>query len=93
METGPSGGTSEACQCAEADYAVLKLHLSLAVRRWLRRSEVSWAELEQLLGVSRPGVRAIEALDSAVSIDLLTRALLALGASQRDIALEIVRYT
>jgi len=72
---------------------MLKLHLSLAVRRWLLRSEMNWRQLEQRVGSTGVGVRAIETLDASVSIDLLTRALLALGATQRDIALEIVRHT
>ena len=80
-------------RCAEADYAMLKLHLSLAVRRWLVRSGMNWRQLEQRVGGGGSRVGAIEALDASVSIDLLTRALLALGATQRDIALEIVRHT
>jgi hypothetical protein len=84
---------------AEADYVLLKLHLALAVRRWLLRSELNWRQLEERVGdagdVGGAGnrVRSIEHLDASVSLDLLTRALLELGATQRDIALEIVRHT
>jgi hypothetical protein len=82
----------EAKRGAEADYALLKLHLSLAVRRWLLRSDLNWRQLEQRIGGA--GTRgSIERLDASVSLDLLTRALLELGATQRDIALEIVRHT
>jgi hypothetical protein len=83
----------EAKRGAEADYALLKLHLSLAVRRWLVRSDLNWRQLEQRVGGAAAGVRSIEQLDASVSLDLLTRALLELGATQRDIALEIVRHT
>jgi hypothetical protein len=79
--------------CPEADYVLLKLHLSLAVRRWLSRSRLSWRQLEERVGAAGVGVRSIEQLDASVSLDLLARALLELGATQRDIALEIVRHT
>ena len=91
--TAPQDRVERATGCAEADYALLKLHLSLAVRRWLLRSDMDWCQLEQQVGGAGVEVRSIEALDASVSIDLLTRALLALGATQRDIALEIVRHT
>jgi hypothetical protein len=88
---GPQGNGDVGC--AKADYLLLKLHLSLAVRRWLLRSELDWRQLEERVGEAGAGVRSIEQLDASVSLDLLTRALLELGATQRDIALEIVRHT
>jgi hypothetical protein len=92
-KASPFGDVADQSHAADADYAMLKLHLSLAVRRWLARSDMDWRQLERRVGNAGVSVRSIEALDTAVSIDLLARALLALGATQRDIALEIVRHT
>lgn len=87
------GAVNGQAQCTEADYVMLKLQLSLAVRRWLTRSDLSWRQLERRIGSGGAEVHSIERLDASVSLDLLTRALLELGATQRDIALEIVRHT
>ena len=70
----------------EAAYVELKLQLSEAVRSLRRKSKLTQVEFAERLGSSQSRVARIEAGDPSVSIDLLTRSMLALGASKRDIA-------
>ena len=74
----------------DSAYHQIKLDLALAARRWRRRGEVSRGELTERLTLS---ATRLDADDPLVSLDLLIRSLLALGATRRDIALEIVRNT
>jgi len=70
----------------EAAIVELRLRLSDSVRR--RRAELglSQAVVAKRLGSSQSRVAKMEAGDPSVSLDLLLRALLALGATRRDIA-------
>jgi DNA-binding XRE family transcriptional regulator len=69
----------------EAAYVELKLHLSVALRTLREQCGLTQAELARRLGSSQSRVAKMEAGDPSVSIDLLTRSLLVLGASRRDI--------
>jgi ribosome-binding protein aMBF1 (putative translation factor) len=66
----------------------LKLDLARAVRTERVRRRLTQEELGKLLGSSQSRVAKMEAGDPTVSIDLLMRSLLRLGASRRD----LVRY-
>ena len=70
----------------EAAFVEIRLTLSDAVRSLRRKSDLTQAQLAERLGSSQSRVAKIEAGDPSVSLDLLTRSMLALGASQRDIA-------
>jgi len=70
----------------EAAFVEIKLRLSDAVRSLRRTSELTQAQLAERLGSSQSRVAKIEAGDPSVSLDLLTRSMLALGASKKDIA-------
>lgn len=70
----------------EEAYIELKLQLSQAVRSLRRRKKLTQVEFAERLGSSQSRVAKIEAGDVSVSLDLLTRSLLALGASKKDIA-------
>ena len=70
----------------EAAYIELKLQLGDAVRALRRNSELTQVQLAERLGSSQSRVAKIEAGDPSVSLDLLTRSMLALGASKKDIA-------
>ena len=61
---------------AESAYIELKLKLSDAVCRLRQEKRITQLQLAEL----------IEAADESVSIDLLVRSLLALGASHQDVA-------
>ena len=69
----------------EAAFIELKLDLARAVRTERVRRRLTQEELGKLLGSSQSRVAKMEAGDSTVSIDLLVRSLLKLGASRRDL--------
>jgi DNA-binding XRE family transcriptional regulator len=70
----------------EAAFVEIKLRLSDAVRTLRRNSELTQVQLAERLGSSQSRVAKIEAGDPSVSLDLLARSMLALGASKKDIA-------
>jgi transcriptional regulator with XRE-family HTH domain len=59
------------------------LAAALRVRR--RRREVTQVRLAALLGSSQSRVAKMEAADSTVSLELLVRGLVALGATRREV--------
>ena len=70
----------------EATFVEIKLHLSDAVRALRRKSDLTQVQFAERLGSSQSRVAKIESGDPSVSLDLLTRSMLALGASKQDIA-------
>lgn len=75
----------------EAAFIEIKLRLADAVRSLRHGSELTQAQLAERLGSSQSRVAKIEAGDPSVSLDLLTRSMLALGASPGDIARALER--
>lgn len=71
---------------AEAAYIELKIALSDKLKERRQRQQVTQEKLAQLLGSSQSRVAKMEAGDPTVSLDLLMRALFALGATRRDVA-------
>ena len=71
---------------AEEALVELKLILSRALRERRVRCRLTQAQLARLLKSSQSRVAKMEAGDPSVSIDLLSRSLLAIGATQRDLA-------
>lgn len=61
-----------------------RLAAALAERR--SRQELTQAELAQRIRSSQSRVAKMEAADSSVSLDLLIRSLLALGATRKELA-------
>lgn len=72
-------------------YRQIRRDLALATKRWRRRGGVSQGELARRLGLDTPPTGGNMSEHESSSLDLLVRSLLALGATRRDIALEIVR--
>ena len=70
----------------EAAYVEVKIRLSQALRELRRQETLTQTELARRLRSSQSRVAKMEAGDPSVSIDLLTRSLIALGASPQDIA-------
>lgn len=70
----------------EAAYIELRLKLSDAVRELRQQKHLTQSELADKLHSSQSRVAKVEAADTTVSLDLLIRSLLALGASTRDLA-------
>lgn len=77
----------------EAAYVELRLKLSEAVRQLRRQKQLTQNQLAELLQSSQSRVAKAEAADESVSLDLLIRSLLALGASSQDLAKVIAGQT
>jgi predicted XRE-type DNA-binding protein len=75
----------------EAAYVDLRLKLSYAVRDLRKKKRLTQIELAELLHSSQSRIAKVEAADESVSLDLLIRSLLALGATDQDLAKVIVR--
>jgi DNA-binding XRE family transcriptional regulator len=69
----------------EAALVEMKLRLSQALRARRAALRLTQGALAKRLGSSQSRVAKMEAGDRSVSIDLLLKALLALGASPRDV--------
>lgn len=70
----------------EAAYVELKLKLADGLREHRRRRRLTQSDVARKVKSSQSRVAKMEAGDPSVSIDLLIRSLLALGASDRDLA-------
>jgi predicted transcriptional regulator len=70
----------------EAAYVELKVRLAMGVRKWRRRRNFTQAELAKRLQSSQSRIAKMEAGDPSVSLDLLIRSLLMLGASRRELS-------
>ncbi len=70
----------------EAAYIELRLKLSDAVREYRKKKRLTQVQLADLLQSSQSRVAKAEAADVSVSLDLLIRSLLALGATHQDLA-------
>lgn len=69
----------------EAAYIELKVRLAMGLREWRRRRDLTQADLAKRLRSSQSRIAKMEAGDPSVSLDLLVRSLLTLGASRRDL--------
>jgi len=74
----------------EVMYVELKLALSEHLKQRRQQKKLTQDELATLLQSSQSRVAKMEAGDPSVSLDLLVRSLLALGATKRDLARMIV---
>ena len=70
----------------EAAYIELKLGLSDRLRSLREKKAITQVEVAKLISSSQSRVAKMESGDPSVSIDLLVKALLALGATRRQIA-------
>ena len=75
----------------ENRFIELKLALARAVRELRERKGLTQAALAQRLGSSQSRVAKMEAADRSVSLDLMMRSLLSIGATAADIAKWIKR--
>jgi ribosome-binding protein aMBF1 (putative translation factor) len=74
----------------ESAFVELKLALADGVRRRRKAKRLTQVELADRIGSSQSRVAKMETADPAVSIDLLIRTLLAMGASRADVA-QVIR--
>jgi predicted XRE-type DNA-binding protein len=70
----------------ESAYVELRIRLADSLRQRRQKRNLSQTELARLLHSSQSRVAKMEGGDPSVSLDLLIRSLLALGASARDLA-------
>jgi len=70
----------------EAAYVELRLHLADSLKDRRRRRNLTQTAFAKLIQSSQSRVAKMESGDPSVSLDLLIRSLLALGASSRDLA-------
>ena len=76
---------------AEAAYVELRLRLSETIREKRKSRRLSQTQVARLLNSSQSRVAKMEGGDPSVSLDLLIRSLLTLGASRRDLGRAISR--
>jgi len=70
----------------EMVFIEMKLALSRSLRQEREKQGVTQVALAKLIGSSQSRVAKMEAGDSSVTIDLLMRALLALGLTKKDLS-------
>ncbi len=70
----------------EAAYIEMKLALSESLKQKRIKKRLSQVALAELIASSQSRVAKMEAADSSVSIDLLVKSLLAMGASRKEVA-------
>ena len=82
------GGTTEflGLSADEAAYVELKLRLADGLRKRRRQRRLTQVQLARKVKSSQSRVAKMEAGDPSVTLDLLIRSLLALGASNRELA-------
>lgn len=86
------GDTKEFLNLTDEEAALIevKLQLARALRAVRTKRKLTQEELSRKLGSSQSRVAKMEAGDPSVSLDLLVRSLLKLGASRRDLARHLV---
>ncbi len=70
----------------ESEYIELKLALSQALAKRRKQSKLTQAQLAKMLKSSQSRVAKMEKGDPSVSVDLLVKSLLAMGANKKSIA-------
>ena len=70
----------------EAEFLELKLALARALRALRERHGWTQVEVARRLASSQSRMAKMEAADASVTLDLIVRALLVLGASRKDVA-------
>jgi ribosome-binding protein aMBF1 (putative translation factor) len=88
-----TGSAQDFLGLSDEEAAFVELKLALSERLRARREElgISQLALARRIGSSQSRVAKMEASDASVSLDLLIRGLLAMGATPRDIGAAITR--
>lgn len=71
---------------AEAEMVEIKLSLADRLRKRRRDRRLTQTQVARLLESSQSRVAKMEAADASVTVDLLVRSLLTMGATRREIA-------
>lgn len=75
----------------EAEFVQLKLSLANGLREKRENQGLTQAEMAERVGSSQSRVAKMEAADPSVSVDLLVRSLLKLGARRGEVANLVTR--
>ena len=70
----------------ESEYIEIKLALSVALAKRRKKSNLTQVQLAKMLKSSQSRVAKMEKGDPTVSVDLLVKSLLALGADKKSVA-------
>jgi len=83
-----TGDAQDFLELTDAEAAFIDMKLALAADLRSRRLErhLNQTQVARIIGSSQSRVAKMEAADPSVSIDLLIRSLLKLGAERRDVA-------
>lgn len=76
---------------AEAAFIEAKLALAAELRAIRHARDLSQTQVARRVGSSQSRVAKMEAADASVSLDLIVRALLALGVDRREVAAAMAR--
>ncbi len=89
------GTTNEFLMLTDEEAALIEIKLALArsLRDRRRSHDMTQSELAKRLGSSQSRVAKMEAADATVSLELLVRSLLLLGASRQEVGRIIGRKT
>jgi DNA-binding XRE family transcriptional regulator len=82
------GSTADFLHLSPDEVAFIEMKLGLArnIRTRRLRRKLTQSQLAKLINSSQSRVAKMEAADASVSLDLLIRILLVLGASRREVA-------
>jgi ribosome-binding protein aMBF1 (putative translation factor) len=82
------GTTSEFLNLSPEEEAYIELKLSLCntLKKMRSKKQLSQNDLAKMISSSQSRVAKMEAGDASVSIDLVIRSLLSVGASKKDLA-------
>ena len=75
----------------EAEFIEMKLALARDLRARRLERHLNQTQVAKIVGSSQSRVAKMEAADSSVSMDLLIKALLKLGAARKDVAEAVTR--
>jgi predicted XRE-type DNA-binding protein len=86
------GTVAEFLELTPEEEAIIEIRLSLSksLKKLRKQQELSQQKLAENLNSSQSRVAKMEASDPSVSIDLLIKSLLSLGATRADIATAIL---
>lgn len=76
---------------AEAEFIEMKLAFAAALRTWRLDRHLNQTQVARIVGSSQSRVAKMEAADPSVSLDLLVKSLLKLGAAREDLARALTR--
>ncbi len=81
------GSASDFLELTEAEEALIAMKLALAenLKERRRKRKLTQTQLGKRIGSSQSRVAKMEAADKSVSVDLLVRSLLSVGASRKEI--------